>query len=183
MNEISIFANTLYVDKQICIPSIESIKNLHSIDSGVTLSNRIGYQSHSYEYESIDFMKPCIDEILAKLSPIYYDFGLVEQPRLGNYWFNINHKGSYNLPHNHPRSNFSAVLYIKTPKNSGAIVFKRPDMLKDYMVPHIDTSKNFRSWIIDPEENLLIIFPSYLYHHVDPNMSDDERISVAFNFI
>jgi uncharacterized protein (TIGR02466 family) len=183
MNELSIFATTLYVDKQNCIPSIESIKNLHSTDSGVTISNRIGYQSHSYVYESLDFMKPCIDEILVKLTSIYYEFGLyVEQPCLTNYWFNINHKGSYNTSHNHPRSFFSAVLYIKVPENSGAIVFDRPDMLKDYIVPSINTPKNFRSWTITPEDNLLLIFPSYLYHHVESNMSDDERISVAFNF-
>ena len=182
MNELSIFATTIYADKQNCTPTIESIKNLHSSDSGVTISNRIGYQSHSYEYESLDFMKPCIDEILAKLTLVYYDFGLVGQPCLGNYWFNINHKGSYNTSHNHPLSFFSAVLYIKVPENSGAIVFKRPDMLKDYILPHINTPKNFCSWTINPEENLLIIFPSYLYHHVDPNMSNEERISVAFNF-
>jgi hypothetical protein len=35
----------------------------------------------------------------------------------------------------------------------------------------------------DPEPNLMILFPSWLKHDVEPNQSDEERISVAFNFV
>ena len=34
---------------------------------------------------------------------------------------------------------------------------------------------------INPKNNLLLLFPSWLEHDVEENKSDDERISIAFN--
>ena len=34
---------------------------------------------------------------------------------------------------------------------------------------------------IEPEEGKLLLFPAYLYHSVEENLSDDERIVISFN--
>ena len=34
---------------------------------------------------------------------------------------------------------------------------------------------------IGPKERLLVLFPSYLYHSVDQNLSKEERIIISFN--
>ena len=34
---------------------------------------------------------------------------------------------------------------------------------------------------ISPKEGALVLFPSYLDHSVNENMSDDERIVISFN--
>ena len=34
---------------------------------------------------------------------------------------------------------------------------------------------------IKPKEGLLVLFPSYLYHSVEENLSNDERIVISFN--
>ena len=36
-------------------------------------------------------------------------------------------------------------------------------------------------YVITPEDNLLVLFPSNLYHHVEPNQSNEDRISLSFN--
>ena len=36
--------------------------------------------------------------------------------------------------------------------------------------------------VIEPKENLLIVFPSWVLHAVETNLSDEERISLSFNF-
>jgi len=36
---------------------------------------------------------------------------------------------------------------------------------------------------LEPKEGRIIIFPFYLWHCVEPNKSNDVRISVSFNFI
>ena len=36
---------------------------------------------------------------------------------------------------------------------------------------------------LEPKEGRIIMFPFYLWHSVEPNLSDDIRISVSFNFI
>ncbi|MEM7467528.1 MAG: putative 2OG-Fe(II) oxygenase [Pseudomonadota bacterium] len=35
---------------------------------------------------------------------------------------------------------------------------------------------------MEPKEGMMLIFPSYLTHMVEPHLSDDERISLSFNF-
>ena len=36
---------------------------------------------------------------------------------------------------------------------------------------------------VDPLEGRILMFPSWLWHCVEPNESNDIRISVSFNFI
>jgi uncharacterized protein (TIGR02466 family) len=36
---------------------------------------------------------------------------------------------------------------------------------------------------IRPEEGKLLLFPSYLHHGVDENLSEEERIVISFNVI
>ena len=38
-----------------------------------------------------------------------------------------------------------------------------------------------RSAKMEPEDNKLILFPSWLEHDVEPSKSDEDRISIAFN--
>jgi uncharacterized protein (TIGR02466 family) len=106
---------------------------------------------------------------------------------LQNYWFNINRKYNYNKPHTHPGSQFSAIVYLKCPRNSGNLVFDRSDAFTGYMTSQFKETNdyNFYSWHMTPEENMFIVFPSYLQHYVEQNLCqelDDERISIAFNF-
>ena len=41
----------------------------------------------------------------------------------------------------------------------------------------------WRECHIDPKPGRLIMFPASMWHKVDPNNSNDIRISVSFNFI
>ena len=36
---------------------------------------------------------------------------------------------------------------------------------------------------IEPIENRAVIFPAWLWHSVEPNKSNDIRISISFNFV
>lgn len=82
-------------------------------------------------------------------------------------WMNINYPMSYNSVHNHGLENHLSSLcyYVKTPELSGNIIF-------------ID---NDRKKIIEVRENLLIEFLPNLNHAVEPNFSNENRISIAIN--
>jgi ectoine hydroxylase-related dioxygenase (phytanoyl-CoA dioxygenase family) len=41
----------------------------------------------------------------------------------------------------------------------------------------------WRETQLEPKEGRIIIFPFYLWHNVEPNQSNDIRISASFNFI
>ena len=92
-----------------------------------------------------------------------------------SFWANINSQGGSDRVHHH-NANFtpsekllSGVYYLKTPLDSGDICFLNQS------VPH----EHFH---LTPKEKDLVIFPSYLLHYVTPNLSQEDRISIAFNF-
>ena len=122
------------------------------------------------------------------MSKDYYDQEhLDSEPVLGNMWANINPPGGMNRAHQHPNSLWSGVYYIKAPKNSGDLkiddprssaAMVRPNQKKGPVPPRL-----FRETHYEPVAGRCIMFPSWLMHCVDPNESNDIRISVSFNFL
>ena len=98
-------------------------------------------------------------------------------------WSIINKKGSFNIQHNHPNSYLSAAYYVRHPEKSGNIRFFDPREQKNIRYPKIKKYTDLSAVIIekDPKEGDLLIFPSYLYHSVGENLSEDDRIIVSFN--
>ena len=94
-----------------------------------------------------------------------------------------NKKNSFNVMHNHQNCYFSSSYYVKKPKNSGDITFFDPKEAKTYRFPKIEkyTEYSAETVTIKPEEGDLLIFPSYLYHSVGENLSEDDRVAVSFN--
>jgi hypothetical protein len=84
-------------------------------------------------------------------------------------WININFPGSYNSFHNHLSEGCigSAAYYVKVSEDSGDFVYK-------------DIEDNIR--YITPKEGMIINFSKELMHGVEPNVSEEDRISIAFNY-
>ena len=155
-------------------------------DKGVSKTNMNGWHSqtdmnHRKEYE------PLIKELFQMQNEIIEEEHLDIKPRLGNMWANINPPGGYNNSHIHPNSLFSGVYYIKAQPNSGRLSLMDPrpgvqttmPMRKQGKIPR----ELWRETYYDPVPGRLIMFPSWLWHKVEPNQSNDIRISVSFNFI
>ena len=155
-------------------------------DPGVKKTNRNGWHSTT-EMHKIPVFKPLVDELFIMMNDIWKEEWLDREPLLGNMWANINPPGAMNRPHLHPNSHFSGVYYIKAPKNSGQIVFNEPRATAHMVMPNrkkgVPPSHLWREVRVDPLEGRIIIFPAWLWHCVDPNKSNDIRISVSFNFI
>lgn len=161
---------------------LDEIIKIQTLETSAHLSNVGGWQSPSYfSSNQQDFMSPLILEIKNCINEVYNLMSVDGHGEILNYWFNVNSKYDYNIAHSHPGSYFSASLYLKTPKNSGNLVFQRPDNLRETILFHEPNEHNFGDCQLIPEENLLVIFPSYLYHHVTRSESDDVRVSIAFN--
>jgi uncharacterized protein (TIGR02466 family) len=104
-----------------------------------------------------------------------------------NSWVNIHRKGQSAGPHVHHNSLLSGVLYLKAEENSGDLVFHRNALSLVPFPPALDLDMNTfniyncKSWGHKPKTNDICLFPSVLMHSVDPNESDEERWSLAFN--
>ena len=131
--------------------------------------------------------KPLIDELFKMAEECNKDFGVQPKLGLGNMWANINPPGGMNRAHQHPNSLWSGVYWIKTPKNCGQLKIDDPRSVACMTRPRQkDTKKPDRLWRethYEPIAGRCIMFPAWLMHCVDPNESNDIRISVSFNFL
>lgn len=144
-------------------------------------SNAGGYQSPDSFYleESFGQYLNRLSEIITASVDEYCHGLLCEKYEitLSNMWFNLNRKGNYNLEHTHPGCLLAGVFYLSVPKKAGPIVFFDPS---SHSSSEIDENC-IEEYVPQPGEMLL--FPAYLPHRVDPNLDDDQRVSLSFNLV
>lgn len=107
-----------------------------------------------------------LDELLAvkkeKIKHLYKEI----EPTIYETWINIYHKGDQAVRHRHSAFGLASVYYPYVEENPTPIIF--------------DGDNDNRHEIV-PKKNMLIIFHSMLYHAV-PEISENQRISIASNF-
>ena len=164
----------------------ENIIQWSKEDPGVAKTNRNAWHSTT-DMQNRPEYRPLIDELFKMVNQVFEEEFLTRGATLGNMWANINPPGGYNQPHVHPNAVFSGVYYVKAPPNSGRLVCQdprpgiqtcMPDRKKEQVPKHL-----WRDVRIEPKENRAIMFNSWLWHSVEPNMSNETRISVSYNFI
>ena len=103
-----------------------------------------------------------------------------------NLWANVNRYRDFNKFHFHPNSDWSFSYYVKVPPNSGDIVFVDPK-IRRLMRSHAEFCNNLNNpsqqseFRIFPTDGKLVIFPAWLEHYVEPNGSQEARISISGN--
>ena len=140
-------------------------------------SNIGGYQGKDFDRYYPDFQKSVINSLPRKIQ--------------GNFkvesWININDKGNFNIRHHHfdPDIVLSGVYYFEVSDKSGKIIFHDPRsplirLAKDFQI--FGSPDDFNgNYHVQPKENMIIFFPSWLEHSVQSSRSDKPRISIAFN--
>ena len=164
----------------------QHIINWSQQDTGVNKTNVKGWHSHTNMQTKPEY-KSLVDGLFIFINDIWKEEWLDREPVLGNMWANINPPGGYNRPHVHPNTLFSGVYYVKTPPNCGKLVCNDPRPgIQTVMPTRIKGTPPKHLWRdchLDVKEGRIIIFPAWLWHSVEPNESNDIRISVSFNFI
>ena len=163
----------------------EYVYDLESKSDGARISNRGGW--HSSELTSP--YPSAIDDLFNGLQSYVRtkcaEITKIGDLEVGNFWFNINRKGDYNVSHDHQKSILSAVYYVKVQDtNTGNLNIERTDTSQFFLGKYRNTS-NFSSLnlSLEPQESSCYIFPAWTKHSVDKNESDTDRISLALNFV
>ena len=155
-------------------------------DKGITRTNIQGWHSETDMHVRPEY-KRLTDALYEAQHMIYKEEHLDSEPFLGNMWANINPPGGMNRAHQHPNSLWSGVYYIKAPKNCGHLKIDDPRASAAMCRPRQKEGKKpsrlYRETHYEPIDGRCIMFPSWLMHCVDPNQSNDIRISVSFNFL
>jgi uncharacterized protein (TIGR02466 family) len=160
----------------------EYINDLQSSTNGRSLSNVTGWQSESFSTlpDKFNDLQILIDENIRQvcketdLPPLRFD----------NVWYNINTPGGYNSIHNHPWSVISGVYYVDVPiSNMGDIIFHRADESQYYLNDNVNTFFGGNRTVYQSTTGVLLLFPSWLKHSVSGNTSNQNRISLSFNYV
>jgi uncharacterized protein (TIGR02466 family) len=127
-------------------------------------------------------------EISNNVKDFSKSFGMTDKEKVvcNAAWVNISKPSNFQEFHNHPNSHFSVVFYIKTQKNCGNIILKNNESFFDmFTLPYKKNNYNnlnCKTYSIEPENNMLLIFRSNLQHMVEKNNSNSDRISLSANF-
>lgn len=152
-----------------------------------------GWQSNFLEINNI--LAPLINLIKDRANNIATE-ALGIKPdvdvRLHNYWANINYSNTpylihSNMPHIHVNNLISFVYYAKAHPDCGNLTLLTPVAQQEYTLPMEYTNGNTNPLTttrmhITPTPGLLVAFNSHVMHHVTPNISGEDRISIALNF-
>ena len=152
---------------------------------GTTKSNVKGWHSDDFDLKNED-LKNFISEISNSIGVAIkdMDWDLESQlVKITSMWAIINHKDAFNEKHHHGGSALSAAYYVKAEQNAGDIVFFDPRQANVFHHPTSTSVNEVNAQVksVTPKSGTLVLFPSYLEHKVNPNLSNEERIVISFN--
>ena len=174
------------------VPEIKSLFN--RLDSKRVLSYRWKNNDHSpiktdlgwSSFNEHDISKDKnFDFFFAVLSPIVSEF-FHQLNYHGNWyytnaWCNVYPKNAYVPCHDHRGVHWSGVYYAQADTNCGELLVTDP---KEYALSNEPENTMFRGNRItsfDPVPGKILVFPGYLKHETDPNLSDRNRKIISFN--
>ena len=179
----SVFGKDIQLDNN---KLAQDIINWSNQDPGVAKTNVKGWHSTT-DMASKPEYQPLVNELMIMSKDIFKEEWLDREPVLGNMWANINPKEGSNQPHIHPNSLFSGVYYVKSNPQAGRLKIYDPRPGIQMVMPVRKEGQPpkhlWRDANLDPIPGRIIMFPAWLWHSVEPNQSNDLRISVSFNFI
>ena len=149
------------------------------------------YNMFEDEHPALQWLKACVNKsVVDYLHHQGMEYS-VEWRLQG--WANVNRTGDYHALHNHPHSYLSGTYYVEVPdsyplgggrddQNPGAISFFDPRGASNMTAIRGDGQVD-PEYRVDPNAGTILLWPSFLYHFVHPNLSDHLRISISFNVL
>jgi len=154
-------------------------------------NNYAGYTSYAslddlpYRFPIFrDLVKVLDKHVAAFAADLEFDLG-GKKLKLDSMWINILPEGGTHSSHIHPHSVVSGTTYVTMPEGTSALKLEDPRLPMMMAAPARtrDARKELRTFTyVSPEVGEVLLWESWLRHEVPVNMSEDDRISVSFNY-
>ena len=104
-------------------------------------------------------------------------------PQVASCWAIVNGKGASNVVHTHPMCLLSGAYYVQAEPACGKLFFLDPRPVATFAVAPVTgyTPWTYQKVNYQPTPGRLVLFPAWLPHGVEPNLSDADRVAVSFN--
>ena len=191
-NKIEIFP---LFSKVVCVKqtNIDCEKILKTIDEKTSVSGKPNSQTKKYltlastnnkvldQIKYKDLKKEIMKEFY------YYAHDVLNYKnnkfKMTTSWFTKSDAGQESSYHNHNNCMFSGCLYLKINDNSGGINFNNYENFRFQLIATKYDMLNARDYTIKPQTGTIVFFPSEMHHKILQNESNEERVSLAFNFL
>jgi uncharacterized protein (TIGR02466 family) len=198
----SLFATRLYhATLSAHAPAIdadEMLASCYSIaqddEAGQQWSEENGFPGYT-SYASLDdlpYRFPIFADLVKSLDAHVATFAADLQFDLGDkklvldsLWINILPEGGIHTGHIHPHSVISGTTYVAMPDGASALKLEDPRLAMMMAAPGRiqDAREEMRTFVyVEPAVGDVVLWESWLRHEVPMNMSEDDRLSVSFNY-
>ena len=144
-------------------------------------TNRMGWNSEDMAVLDQPLFAPLREAVRVACADVLRDMGAPGIPFDLQSWVNLHDRGGFNFLHVHEGSLLSGSFYLQVPPGSGKFVFRdpRPGVVHGYVKGAVPNG--YSDIRLTPETGLLVLFPCWMEHFVEPHDSDIPRITIAFN--
>ena len=131
-----------------------------------------------------DLEKALDKHVAAFCKDLNFDLG-DKKLKCGSFWINILPEGGMHASHIHPHSVISGTTYVSMPKGTSALKLEDPRLAMMMHAPlrSKKAGQELQTFVyVKPEVGEVLLWESWLRHEVPMNMSEEERISISFNY-
>jgi hypothetical protein len=140
------------------------IKEAYILGDSMNLTTNVKAIMSKYDiWNHTKIFNPLIDKILNTINEISPPVDFNFRYQLTEAWTAIYKKNHHSISHHHQPRQTSFVYYLQTSPKSSPLIFD-----------NIDFS-------LSSLQDLLVFFPSYLYHNVPKQIEEEDRICFAGN--
>jgi len=146
-------------------------------------TNRQGWNSEDMAVLEQPIFAPLLQAIRLGCISALGEMGVRDSTFQLQSWINLHDRGGFNFLHVHEGCLLSGCFYLKVPAGSGKLVFRdpRPGVIHGYVKGAVPNG--YSDIQLTPDAGLLVLFPSWMEHFVEPHDSDEPRISISFNAV
>jgi uncharacterized protein (TIGR02466 family) len=163
------------------IAAVLALRVAHPQPAGRT--NRQGWNSEDMSILEQPVFAPLRRAIHSGCAAALGEMGVRGIPFALQSWINLHDRGGFNFLHVHEGCLLSGCFYLSVPAGSGKLVFRdpRPGVIHGYVKGAVPNG--YSDIRLAPETGLLVLFPCWMEHFVEPHESDEPRISISFNAV
>ena len=131
----------------------------------------------------MDWLYDAVHRLSDEANRIYFQKDYVYKSYVEKYknrdiiiWTNVNEVGSKNVIHTHNADAWAGIYYVQS-EGTGNLVFHNPANVLS-LCNHV--SPFTRKMGIQPTDGMLVIWPGWVPHEVEENISNKQRINIAW---